>query len=387
MTDNASRQSSADISILEVRTRRDMTRFIKLPGSIYEPGDNWIEPLHIERREHLSPKTNPFFEHGEAALFLAMRENQCVGRISAQICRLHLERHGDQTGFFGFIDAVDEREVFARLLRTAEDWLRDRGMKQIRGPFSFTINEETGLLIDGFDRPPAIFMGHAKPYYRHHIEALGYAKAKDIVAYDYHSSFELTGPAKSLCERAERVSNIVYRNIRLNEIDREIAIINDIFNDAWSDNWGFVPMTQAELKALAKNLKMLVRPISVKIAEIDGEPVAFGVTLPDLNAMISDLNGRLLPFGWAKLMWRIKMRRPNPVRLALMGVRKKYQRGLTGAALALGVIDTIRSSHSELGPTDAELSWILEDNKAMRRMIEMVGGKVYKTYRVYERAL
>ncbi len=387
MAFSANQSTIGDIHVREVAGRRDIDRFIKLPHSIYGPDDNWIAPLNFERREHISAKKNPFFEHAEVALFLAYRGATCVGRISAQVCRLHLETHNDGAGFFGFIEAIDDAAVFEALFETAGAWLRARGMKRIRGPFSFSINEESGLLIDGFDRPPFVFMGHAKPYYARHIEALGFKKAKDLVAYDYSSTFQMSKQAEMLCRRAGRVDKVRFRNVRMNDVANEVDLINDIFNDSWSENWGFVPMTRRELEEMGKNLKLLARPISIKFAELDGEAVAFGVALPNLNDMISDLNGRLLPFGWAKLLWRVKMRRPDPIRVALLGVRKKYQRGLTGSALALGIIDAIRTSHSEKGPFTAELSWILEDNGGMRRMIEMVGGRVYKTYRIYERAL
>lgn len=375
------------IEIVAVETAADRDAFIRVPFAIYGPEDLWVPPLILERREHFSPRKNPYFEHAEAALWIARHAGRDVGRISAQVCSLHRHLHGADRGQFGFIEAVDDPDVFAALFDTAEAWLRARGTRKVGGPFNFSINDEMGLLVDGLDTPPSLMMAHAKPYYPARVEALGYAKAKDVIAYDYHTSAGLPRSAAAMIGRAKESGDLAIRPIRKARLDEELAIILDIFNDAWSDNWGFVPWTARELEALGTVMKMLVKEEYVAIAHWRGEPAAFAVTLPNINDWIADLDGRLLPFGWAKLLWRLKSRPPRSVRLPLMGVRKVHQGTAVGAALSMGVVDAVRAYHMSRGTRHAELSWILEDNAPMRRMIEGLGGRAYKTYRIYEKAI
>jgi hypothetical protein len=364
----------------------DLAKFLAVPFPIYAGDPNWVAPLFLERKEHLDPRKNPYFAHADVQLFLAERDGKPVGRISAQIDRLRLEKHRDNTGQFGFLEAPDDREVFAALLGAAERWLAERGMKRVQGPFSFSINDETGLLIHGFDRPPSMMMGHARPYYAIHLDALGYRKAKDVIAYDYDARNPLPRSMAAIVEKAKRSANLVIRPFSKNNLARDLAIVIDIFNDAWSDNWGFTPMTKEEVTALGKNLKMLVNDGYIAIAELSGEPAAMAVSLPDINRWIAGLNGKLLPFGWLKVM-RHLFRPPEAARIPLMGVKKIHHGTPMSAALALGVIDAIRAYHSGRGTYRAELSWILEDNWPMRRIIESLGAVAYKTYRVYEKDL
>lgn len=379
--------TTAPIEILPVTDKAGKDAFIKVPFALYRDDPLWVPPLLIERHEHLDEKKNPYFEHAETAMWIARRGNQDVGRISAQICRLHNERYQDSSGQFGFLEAVDDAEVFSALLSTAEAWLIERGVKVIRGPFSFSINDELGLLCDGFDTPPFFMMPHTPRYYLSRVEAQGYDKAKDLIAYEYLPSTELPNNMDAIIKRALQSGDLVIRSLRRADLENELKLILDIFNDAWSDNWGFVPMTSKELTALGANLKMLVKDEYIAIAEIKGEPAAMAVTLPNINDWIKDLNGRLLPFNWAKLIWRLKTEHPRGIRLPLMGVRKKFQTGMTGAAASLGVIDAIRRYHEGKGTVRGELSWILEDNLPMRKMIETIGGNPYKTYRIYEKEL
>lgn len=376
----------AGIEVRPVKGRRDLDRFIAMPRLVYRDDPNWIAPLPMERKDVLKPGRNPYFQHAEAQLFLAFDGDACVGRISAQIDRLSLERYRDRTGQFGFLEAVDDRAVFSALLGQAERWLAERGMTRVRGPFSFSINEETGLLVDGFDTPPRLMMGHARPYYAARLEELGYAKAKDIIAYDYALDTPFPRKMALVLKRVLRSGDIRVRPISKRHLERDLDIIISIFNDAWSDNWGFVPMTDAEIKHLGKNLKLLVTEGYIAIAEIQGRPAAMAVTLPDVNDWIADLDGRLLPFGWAKLLYRF-MTPPKAARLPLMGVRKSYQGTPMGTALALAVIEAVRVYHAARGLERAELSWILEDNVSMRRIIEELDAHPYKTYRIYERSL
>lgn len=375
------------VVVREVSDRRGVSRFLKLPFAIYRDDPNWVPPLWIERRRHLDPSKNPYFGHAEVKLFVAEREGLAVGRISAQVDRLYLEHHGDGAGHFGFLEVFDDAAVFAALVEAAAAWLKACGMRQMRGPFSLSINDETGLLVDGFDRPPAIMMGHAPPYYARRLEELGFTKAKDVIAYHYEGTNPIPPRMAAMVEKAGRTGDLEVRSLSKRHLDRDLAIIMDIFNDAWSDNWGFVPLTAAEVAALGRDLRWLVGEDYVAIAFWRGEPAAMAVSLPDLNRAIRDLGGRLLPFGWAKLLWRVGARPPEAVRIPLMGVRKALQATAVGSALALAVIDRVRASHLQRGTREAELSWILEDNLPMRRMIEALGGVAYKTYRVYERPL
>ena len=370
-----------------VRDARTLNRFITLPSTLYRDDPSWIPPLLLERREHLDPAKNPFFAHAEVALWLVWRGGRCVGRISAQVNHAHLERHRDGAGHFGFLEAEDDPSVFAALLGTAEAWLAERGMTRVLGPFSLSINDECGLLIDGIERPPFLMMGHARPYYADRLEALGYRKAKDLLCYLYDLRSPMPAPMARALERLGQEPALRFRPLNMRRLHDDVHIVMDVFNDAWSDNWGFVPFSEPELASLAQNLRLLIRPGFVAIAEIDDVPAAVGVSLPNLNEAIADLGGRLLPFGWAKLLWRLKVRGVKSSRMLLMGVARRYQASALGMALALGVIDRIRVENLRRGIEVAELSWVLEDNRPVQRIIEMLGARRDKIYRIYEKPL
>ena len=375
------------VTVRTVETRADLKRFLEVPFAIFRDDPNWVPPLQAERIRHLDPRHNPWFDHAKARFFIAERQGAAVGRISAQIDQLHLARHKDGAGQFGFIDAVDDAAVFAKLVDAAAAWLAAHGATCMRGPFSLSINDETGLLVDGFDRPPAVMMGHARPWYGPRLEALGLTRAMDMLAYDYDMTQPVPPRMAALVNKAMKRGELEIRPLSRRHLDRDLAIIMDIFNDAWADNWGFVPMTEAEIAQLGQTLRVLVSGDYVAIASWRGEPAAMAVSLPDINGAIHDLGGSLLPLGWARLLWRVFVLRPKAVRLPLMGVRKRYQRSAAGSALALAVVFRLRDTHVKRGVARAELSWILEDNLAMRRMIETMGAVAYKTYRVYERGL
>ncbi len=373
------------LAIVAVDDRAGLDRFIDVPSRIFESDPVWIQPLSIERRLHLSPGSNPYFQHARWQAWMALRGGIAVGRISAQIDALHLERHDDATGFFGMLDAEDREETFAALLGTAERWLSDQGMRRVRGPFNLSINEEMGILIEGFDTPPVFMMGHARPYYATQVERQGYRKAVDTLAYTITPDFETSPVMKRLIAASAH-------RVRVRPLDRkrfadEISVLRDIFNDAWSQNWGFVPFTAAEFDELGRNLRFLVDPEFIQIAEVEGEAAAFMAIIPNINEAIRDLRGRLFPTGWAKLLWRLKVRHPRTTRVPLMGVRRKFQRTRIGPALAFLVIDAGRWAAKRRGVREFELSWILEDNAGMRSIIESIGGRAYKRYRVFERQL
>ena len=367
-----------------VSTRRQLNAFIGVPWTIYHDDPHWIPPLLFEQKQRLTAK-NPFFEHARWQAWIARSGGRAIGRVSAQIDRLYQERHGRKVGYFGLLEGADDAGLFSALLQTAEDWLQGQGMEQVRGPFNLSINEECGLLVDGFDTPPSIMMGHARPYHARQIEAAGYAKAKDLLAYYIAPDFEAPRIMTRLAETAARRVNV--RPLRRKQLAQELEILREIFNDAWYNNWGFVPFTEAEFADIGELLTLLVDDDFVQIAEIDARPVAMIVTLPNVNEVICDLNGRLLPFGWLKLLWRLKVRYPTTCRVALMGVRQEYQHTRLGPALAFMVIDAARQAVIRRGIHGAELSWILEDNHGMRNILETIGGRVYKRYRIYEKTL
>ena len=370
-----------------MKTADDRDAFLRVPWAIYREDIHWVPPLLAERRDHLNPRKNPFFDRAEAKYWLARRGAETVGRISAQVNHAYLKQHNDATGHFGFLEAEDNAETFQALLSAAEGWLREKGMRRATGPFSLSINDESGLLIEGFDAPPSIMMGYARPYYGDRLAEAGYKKAKDLICYRYMTDLENSPQVATFLKRAKQIDGLVIRHLDMRRYRSELANIIDIFNDAWSDNWGFVPLSDAEIRHMSKMLRPLVRSQNFAIAELDGKPVAMAVSLPNLNEAIADLGGRLLPFGWAKLLWRVRLKTIKTARMPLMGVRKEYQGSLTGAVLAFSVIDAVRAAQKQAGVQIGELSWILEDNLPVRHMIEQFGGVAYKTYRIYEQAL
>jgi hypothetical protein len=378
------RKQPDDLQIVRVEGRSALNDFIRLPWPFYADDPMWVPPLLMERRMHLSA-SNPFFEHALHCLWIAYRDDRPVGRISAQIDQLYIDRYQNATGFFGMLEAEDNPLTFQALLDTAETWLRSQGMQRISGPFNLSINQELGLLVEGFDTPPVLMMGHARPYYADRIEKNGYRKEKDLLAYIIDANFEQSAAMKRVTSRAKNRVHI--RSLRKSNFSEELEIIQDIFNDAWSQNWGFVPFTSKEFEHLGKDMKLLVDEDLIKIAEVDGEPAAFIVVLPNVNEAIQDLNGRLLPFGWLKLLWRLKIKYPISARIPLMGVRRRFQDSLLGAALAFMVIGALQEPGLKRGVKKVELSWILEDNIGMRNIIESIGGRVYKTYRIYSKEL
>jgi hypothetical protein len=377
------RPAVESVRIVPVSDSRDMRRFIRVPWSVYADDPTWVPHLLVERRDHFSPN-NPYFAHARCCFWLAYRGTRPVGRISAQIDQLHEERYRDATGFFGFLEAENEADIFHQLLSTAEAWLRDQGVLRIRGPFNFSINQECGLLVDGYDTPPMIMMGHSRPYYADRLTAEGYQGVKDLLAYRLPTRFTPPELMKATLNKTAGFARV--RPLRRSRFSAEIQIIGDIFEDAWSTNWGFIPFTADELQHLGRNLRLLVDDDAVQIAEVDGVPAAMIVALPNLNEAIRDLQGRLLPFGWLKLLWRLKVKSPKTARVVLMGVRKRFQQSPLGAAVTFLLIDAVRGYGLRRGVQEVELSWILEDNMPMRNILTMIGGIAYKRYRIYEKA-
>jgi GNAT superfamily N-acetyltransferase len=374
------------LTLAPVTTRAELERFVRLPMRLNTGDPNWISPLMMERLDALTPATNPFFDHAEVQLWLAVRDGRDVGRISAQIDALAPVDPARPAGHFGMIVAEDDPAVFALLFEAAEAWLKARGCKRAVGPFNLSVNEEVGLLVEGRDTPPMIMMGHDPAYAGGRIEALGYAKAKDVYAYLYDLTSEVPAAVARRLARG-RAPGVVLRQLDMRRYDAEVVSLTAILNDAWSGNWGFTPTTEAETRQLAKAMKAVIDPRLAWFAEIDGETAGFVILLPNVNAAIADLGGKLLPFGWAKLLWRLKVRRVTSMRGPLMGVRRKFGSTLKGQMLAFQLIDAAATQARALGYRDCELSWVLEDNLPMRRICEAFGARIYKTYRLYEKAL
>jgi hypothetical protein len=375
------------LRVTPVERRADLDRFIRLPARLYDGWKGFVAPLVIERRDALRQDKNPYFRHGEAQYWLAWRGERPVGRISAQIDRLYLERHGADAGHFGFIDAEDDPDVVRALLSATEQWLAARGMRRLLGPFNLSSNEECGLLIDGFEATPMMMMGFSPPYLGRHLSALGFRKAKDLVAFDRPVADPLPPAVKRLAARLTDSNRVVVRQLDMSRYADELKTVIDIFNDAWSENWGFIPFTEAEMDHAARSMKPLIRPDFVWLGETDGEAACMIVCLPNLNEAISGLNGKILPFGWARLLWRLKVAGLKTARVLLMGVRKRHHRSALGTVLLYAMLDRLQMSLMRAGFERVEMSWVLETNLPMRRVIEEIGGRAYKTYRIYEKEI
>ncbi len=373
-----------DIVIESVNGKAMQHLFIEFPGRVYKSDPVWVPPLVFERKQFLSSH-NPYFEHARHKAWIAFRNGRPVGRISAQIDELHLERYQDDTGFYGMLEAEDDQAIFAALFGAAESWLREHGIRRVRGPFNLSINHECGMLVEGFQTAPMIMMGHARPYYEARINQQGYRGEIDMLAYLAPTDFTFTPAMQNIIRRYEDTIRI--RSFDFSKLDEDLAILKDIYEDAWSANWGFLPFTDKELKHLGHDLKQFVPEEFVAFAEIDGQPLGFIAVFPNLYEAMRDLNGRLLPFGWLKLLWRLKIGGITTLRVPLMGVRRTYHDSLTGAALALSLIAHVQKVALKRAYRQVEMSWILEDNAGMRNMIENIGGTAYKRYRVFTKPL
>ena len=363
------------------RSRRD---FLRLPHRLYADDPNWVAPLEVELRERLWGG-NPFLQHASAQAWVAYAEGRPVGRITAQFDRLQQEYHDDRCGSFGLIEAEDDPAVAGALLDTAAAWLRGHGARRIRGPLNLSVNEECGLLVEVFDTRPSIMMGHARPYYDALLRGCGLERARDLLAYRVAPDFEAPAVMRRLAQSI--AAQVRVRPLIRRDKARELETLRDIFNDAWSQNYGFVPFTVEEFNDVGKLMTLLLPDDYVQIAEVDGEPAAFIVAMPNIHEVTAKLRGRLLPLGWLRLMWGLKVRHPHSARVPLMGVRRKYQQSRLGPTLAFMVIDAVRKGLCARGVREVELSWILEDNSGMRSIIEAIGGELYKRYRLYEKAI
>jgi GNAT superfamily N-acetyltransferase len=378
--------SSAPVSIRPVRTKKDKKSFVDFAWEVYKNDPHWVPPLKDEVHGLITPGKNPWFEHAKAEFWLAERGGKVVGRISAQVDELVQTHMGQGIGNWGFLDALDE-ETAHPLIETAEDWLRRQGMTQALGPISLSIWDEPGLEIEGFQQDPTAMMGHHRPEYRGWIESAGYTKAKDLLTYEVDIAHWDDPKINRLIASGERNPRISIRQVDKSKFDEEARIILNILNDAWSSNWGYVPLTEAEIAYAGKKLKPIIYNELVRIAEIDGEPVAFMITLPDINELIKDLNGELFPFGFVKLLWRLRKPRTRRARVPLMGVAKKLHQSRLASMLAFMLIEyTRRDCVGKFGINIGEFGWILEDNKGMLSIAELPGARINHRYRIYEKS-
>jgi GNAT superfamily N-acetyltransferase len=373
-----------EIEIEEARSRADLKRFVKFPWRVYDGDPNWVPPLLVDRYDFFNRAKNPFFRHAEVKLFLARREGQIVGRVATCINNAYNEHHQVKVGVFGFFEAIEDYDVAHRLLKTAMITLAGNGMEVMRGPLSFSTNHECGLLVEGFDSPPVVMMTYNPSYYVDFFERFGLTKAKDLLAFQITEEQIPDERAHKLIERLRTRSGATFRKLNMRDFDNEVQRCIKIFNEAWQDNWGYEPLSDAETRHIAKNLKQIVDPDLVHFAEIEGETVGFSLALPDIYQVLQRLNGRLLPTGILKLLWHTKIRNKiNRLRVVLMGVKPQYRkRGIDNCFY----LDAFEIGGAK-GYRTAELSWILENNDLMISALERLGARRYKTYRIYESPL
>ncbi len=378
------RKLTDEIRVAPVSNRRQLNAFIRLPWRLYAQDPLWVPPLKLERRLHFS-SLNPYFAHSRWQGWIAWQGDRPVGRISAQVDELHRRHYGVRSGHFGFLECENNPDVMRALVAESESWLAQHQTEVITGPFNFSINQECGLLVDGFDTPPMIMMPHNHRWYADLLEQQGYAAAKDLYAYWIRPDFAIPRVMQTLVDRFGK--SVRLRGLNRKKFKQELETLRDIFNDAWSDNWGFVPFTREEFAELGTSLRLFVPDDFIRIAEHQGKAVAFIVILPNLNEVLRDLDGNLFPSGVFKIIQALRKRRIRTARIPLMGVRKELQNTPLGVALALLVIHNLRQPVIDRGIEGVELSWILEDNQGMRSILEMAGSRLYKTYRIYRKQL
>lgn len=377
---------SEDLEVREVTSSSQLKTFIKFPWKVYADNPNWVPPLIIDRKDFFNKRKNPFYRFADVRLLLAYRNGEPVGRIATCINRSHNEFHQEKVGFFGFFECIQDYDVAHRLLKVAMIYLKKAGMEVMRGPCNFSTNHEVGLLIDAFDKPPMVMMPYNPPYYAEFFERFGLKKAKDLFAFLITQDDVPSERIQKVVERLRERSGAKFRTLKMSDFDNEVQRVIKIYNEAWENNWGFVPLSEDEFVHIAKDMKMILNPEMVLFAEIDGEMAGFALALPDVNQVFKKLNGRLLPFGIFRLLWDLKIRKKgkiNQARILTLGIVKKFQkRGLDNVFYYDLFYNGIKNGYFA-----GEMSWILEDNRMMVSAAELLGGKPYKTYRIYQTPL
>lgn len=360
--------------------------FLNFPYKLYKDDPHWIPPLRLERSEMMDVKKNPFFRHGEAVFFVAKNEGRVVGRISAQINFLHNERYQEKTGHFGFFDCIQSTQVASELLTAASSWLISKGMTRMVGPMTLSINDEVGVLVEGYDSPPYPYMPHNWPYYESLFIQSGFTQIKDLIAWKYDAEKPLSEVVLQIAEAVRAYPGLKIREVDLAKMKEEIKIIGEVFNSAWSNNWGFIPWTAEELKKAARDMKMILEPKLALIAEVNGVPAAISIAIPNYHEIIKDLNGRLFPFGLFKLLYRLKTRKIKSARLCLLGIKKEFRHDVLNG-LSVLLYAEMHQRGVNLAYKAGELSWTLEDNEKINHGIALMGGVPYKKYRIFEKHL
>lgn len=378
-----------EIEIVKVETAQEVKRFLNLPYDLYRGQESWAPPLRLERKEQLDPSKNPAARDLDRQLFLAMKNDQDVGRIAAFTNPSHDSQHDGETAFFGYFDSIDDTQILSHLLKTAQDWAVQKGRSRLVGPAQWGVNEEVGLLVDGFEHSNVVLMSYGRPYYESAVEAAGFTKAVDMIAFqaDLNEGYPRPKMTRMMVDYAKRSDAITWRNLDPKDFNGEIEKAMHIFNDAWSENWGFLPFPDEAIQHLAKEMKPLIAPERFLMGSIDGELAAFLCLLPDLNELTKGFDGKLLPFNWAKLIFRLKTQSAKQARIPLMGLKRKFHNTRKGLALIATLCEESFEVARQAGFTHCELSWILEDNEGMISICKQASAKPYKTYRMYEKRI
>ncbi len=368
----------SDLTIRPLSTKKDTVSFIRFLWKLYKDDPNWVPPLMMDRKKLMDREKNPFYKHADSEFFIAERDGEVVGRIAAIINHNHNKEHRENIGFYGFFESINDQEVANALFDTAKNWLKQRGVTAMRGPMSPSVNDEIGLLIEGFDSPPVVLMTYNPRYYVDLHDRYGIKKVKDLYAYDLNQDEVYSEKFNRVAEMVKKRNNLTFRSLNMKDFMAEVGRIKKVYNGAWQYNWGAVPMTDAEFDALAADLKPIVVPDLVIIAEKDGEPVGFALSLPDINVALKYNTSGMLLTGLYHLF--TKKKKINRVRIIVLGVMPEFKQ--TGAASVLFYETAVRARN--LGYYYGEASWILEDNTMMNRAAETMNAKLYKKYRLYE---
>jgi hypothetical protein len=374
------------LEVVRAGSKRQREQWLRLPWRLYKDYPGWVPNLLMLQRDTINLKKNPFFDHGEAQLFLAMRDGQPVGRISAQIDTRHNEQHNERTGFFGFFEAEDDPSIAEVLLGAAEAWMRERNLDTIRGPYNLALDEELGMQIEGFDQPAMIQMPQTQPYYPAMLDGLGYTKAMDLLAYRW----EITDPPDRMMEavtKTRAAPGLTLRPINMGKLHQEVDLLLDIYTDAWSETWGYVPVSRRQARKLADDLRLIADPSLVMFAEIDGETAGMVVGLPNLSEATRDFNGFIDPIKAIKLVWRLKIRGVASGRLLLFGVKRKFQRRRELIGLPFVLLHELYLRAKTKRYTWCEEGWVLENNARLNALMPYWDAYVYKRYRIYEKSL
>lgn len=380
------------IELRPVRTKKDQEAFFHVPWDVgMHLEKNWVPPLLDDYRKQFDPKKSVFLAHGEMEAWIAVKDGKNVGRISAQIDHDYDKTWPNEpkTGFFGFFECIDDVEVAKTLFAVAEDWVKAKGRTRIRGPFTPDSKGEVGVLVEGFERPSMIGTTWNRPFMDALIQKAGYPKVKDLIGWWYDRTTPMDETTKKISDRTRALPNVKIREMDVKEIRREATIIQDVYNEAWKDNWNFTPFTDMELEVIANEYKLFIDTRITYVAEVDGKPAAILFAIPDINELIRDFNGELMknPLNLIKLLWRLKFNRPKGVRLILLGVKDEYRGSRKYGALVACLYEEISVKGKAAGYDGGELSWTLEDNTGINKGIERMGAKVYKRWRVYEKTL